>query len=274
MASLKDRCIVITGASRGIGAAIAQRCAQEGANLVLASKSMDPHPKLAGTLTEVAEAVEAAGGQALALQVDVRYEESVDEMVAKAIERFGRIDCLVNNAGAISLTDLSSTPMKKVDLMFGINVRATYMCASKCLPYLEQSDHAKILSLSPPIDLAPRWIANNVAYTISKYGMTLCTLGLGEELRERNIAVTSLWPRTLIGTAAVNMLLGEQGMQASRTPEIMADAAYEILSAPGLEYSGQALIDEHVLRARGVTDFDKYNSTPGVEPMLDYYVSV
>lgn len=272
MASLKGRTIVITGGSRGIGAAIAVRCARDGANIVLAGKTLDPHPKLPGTLVSVAKEVEEAGGQALPVQVDVRFEESVQRMVDQAVERFGGIDCLVNNAGAISLTPVEATEMKRFDLMFGVNVRAAFMCAKLCLPHLAKSDHAKVLSLSPPIDLDPKWFANHVAYTISKFGMTMCTLGMAEELREKGIAVTSLWPRTMIATAAVNMLLGEDGMKASRTPEIMADAAYEILATEGLALSGKALLDEDLLRERGYTDFERYLTTPGVEPLPDLYV--
>jgi citronellol/citronellal dehydrogenase len=272
MATLKGRTVVVTGASRGIGRAIALRAARDGANIVIASKTSDPHPKLAGTIHSVAAEVEAAGGRALPLQVDVRYEDQVEKMVEQAVATFGGIDVLVNNAGAISMTDLASTPVKKFDLMMGINARAVFLCAQKCLPHLRKSPNAHVLSLSPPVTLDPKWLAGHAAYTLSKYGMTLLTIGLAEELREQNIAVNALWPRTIIATAAIDMLMGDEGGKRSRTPEIMADAAYAIVTTEQLALTGQALIDEDVLRARGTTDFARYLAVPGADPLPDLYV--
>ena len=239
--------------------------AREGGNVVLGARTE-------ATLRSVAEEVEAAGGKALALQVDVRYEETVQEMVDRTVEKFGGIDVLVNNAGAIQLTNTADTAMKRFDLMHAVNVRATFLCAKLCLPHLEKSDRAHVLSLSPPPNVEGRWLAGHVAYTMSKFGMSMCTVGWGEEFRELGISATSLWPRTIIATAAVDMLLGEEGMKASRTPAIMADAAYEIVTTDGLELTGQCLLDEDLLRARGYTEFERYNTTPGLEPMPDLYV--
>jgi citronellol/citronellal dehydrogenase len=274
MGKLAGRTIIITGASRGIGREMALRCAADGANLVIAAKTSDPHPKLPGTIHTVAEEVEQAGGKALAVQVDVRFEESVQAMVDATVEKFGGIDAMVNNAGAIQLTPTPMTTMKRFDLMNQVNMRATFMCTRLCLEHLASSEHGgKVLTLSPPIDLDPRWFENHVAYTVSKFGMSMCTVGWGAELSQMGIAATSLWPRTIIATAAVNMLLGDDGMEAARTPAIMADAAYEILSTDGTELAGQCLLDEDFLRTRGVTEFDHFAVTPGVEPLPDLYVT-
>ncbi len=272
MASLANKTALITGASRGIGKAIALTLADAGCNLVLAGKTVEPHPRLAGTLLETEQEAQAKGAKTLVHQVDVRFEDEVELMVKEAVRAFGGIDLLINNAGAISLTDLASTSMKKFDLMFGVNVRATYLCAKACLPHLEKSDHAHILSMSPPPSLKPSWLSGHVAYTMSKYGMSMVTLGLSDELKDRGIAVNSLWPRTVIWTAAVNMLLGEDGKAQSRTPEIMADAARAILETPPADFTGRCVLDEEILTERGVTDFDKYLLVPGAEPMLDLYV--
>lgn len=272
MGTLQGRTVVVTGASRGIGRAIALRAAQDGANVVIASKTSDPHPKLAGTIHTVAAEVEAAGGKALPLQIDVRYEDQVEKMVAESVAAFGGVDVLVNNAGAISMTDLASTPVKKFDLMMGINARAVFLCAQKCLPHLAKSANAHILSLSPPVSLDPKWLAGHAAYTLSKYGMTLLTIGLAEELRDRNIAVNALWPKTIIATAAIDMLMGDEGQKRSRTPEIMADAAHAIVTTEKLALTGQAIIDEELLRARGTTDFAKYLAVLGADPLPDLYV--
>ena len=270
--TLQGRTVFITGASRGIGRAIALRCAKDGANVVLAAKTSDPHPKLPGTIHTVAAEVEAAGGQALAVMTDVRFEESVQASVDAAVAKFGGIDALVNNAGAISLTGIEDTPMKKFDLMLGVNARAVFLCAKLCLPHLAKSKNAHVLSLSPPVSLPPGWIKGHEAYTLSKYGMTLLSMGLAASLRDQNIAVNTLWPKTIISTAAIDMLMGDDGMKKSRTPEIMADAAYEILATAGLALTGRAIIDEELLRERGVKDFAKYLSTPGTEPRTDFYV--
>ena len=269
---LANKTVFITGASRGIGRAIALRCAKDGANVVLAAKTSAPHPKLPGTIHTVAAEVEAAGGRALAVCTDVRIEDDVRRAVDAAVAAFGGIDALVNNAGAVSLLGLADTPMKTFDLMMGVNARSVFLCAKVCLPHLERSSRAHILSLSPPLSPDARWIGGREAYTLSKYGMTLLSMGLAESLRERSISVSTLWPRTLIATAAVDMLMGAEGMRRARTPEIVADAAYEILSTDDLALSGRALIDEDLLRERGVRDFDKYLVTPGEEPLGDLYV--
>jgi citronellol/citronellal dehydrogenase len=273
MASLKGKTVVITGGSRGIGRSLALRAAKDGANVVLASKTSDPHPKLPGTIHTVAAEVVAAGGQALAVQCDVRVEESVQAMVDETVKTFGGIDVLVNNAGAISLTSIDDTPMKKFDLMMGINARGMYLCTKLCVPHLRKSSNAHVLSMSPPVSLDPNWMKGHAAYTLTKYGMTLLTLGLAEELRDDGIALNALWPRTVIWTAALDMLMGEAGEASSRTPEIMADAAYAIVTTEGLKLTGQALLDEKILRDRGVTDFEQYACKPGHELQLDLYVS-
>jgi citronellol/citronellal dehydrogenase len=269
---MRGRTVFITGASRGIGRSIALRCAKDGANVVLAAKTSDPHPKLPGTIHTVAAEVEAAGGQALAVMTDVRFEESVQAAVDQTVAKFGGIDVLVNNAGAISLTSIEDTPVKKFDLMMSINARAVFLCTKLCLPHLEKSTNAHVLSLSPPVSLNPGWLRGHEAYTLSKFGMTLLSLGFAESLREKKIAVNTLWPKTVISTAAIDMLMGEDGMKQSRTPEIMADAAYAILTSEGLSLTGRAIIDEELLRERGVTDFAKYATTPGVEALPDLYV--
>jgi len=272
MSKLSGSTIIITGASRGIGREIALRCAKDGANVVLAAKTSEPNPKLPGTIHEVAAEVEAAGGKALAYQVDVRDEEAVEAMVQKTVDTFGGVDVVINNAGAINLTDLESTPMKRYDLMHGVNARAAYLTVKAALPYLKRGKNPHILSLSPPVSLDPKWLRGHIAYTVSKYGMTLETLGMSAELHEHGIAANTLWPRTIIWTAAVNWLMGEAGRGQSRTPAVMADAAYEILSTENLAVTGRMLLDEEILRERGVTDFDKYLVEPGSEPMLDLYV--
>ena len=273
MASLKGKTVVITGGSRGIGRSLALRAAQDGANVVLASKTSDPHPKLPGTIHTVAAEVVAAGGKALAVQCDVRFEESVQAMVDETVKTFGGIDVLVNNAGAISLTSIDDTPMKKFDLMMGINARGMYLCTKLSVPHLRKSSNAHVLSMSPPVSLDPNWMKGHAAYSLTKYGMTLLTMGLAEELRDDGIALNALWPRTVIWTAALDMLMGEAGEASSRTPEIMADAAYAIVTTEGLALTGQSLLDEKILRDRGVTDFDKYACKPGHELQLDLYVA-
>jgi citronellol/citronellal dehydrogenase len=230
MADLAGKTIVITGASRGIGRAMALRFARDGANIVLAAKSVKPHPKLAGTLGETAAAVEAAGGRALAVKTDVRYEDQVEAMVAAAVAAFGGIDALVNNAGAISLTGVENTPPKRYDLMQQINARAVFVCSRAVLPHLKQSDNPHILSLCPPLSLAPRWLKDHAPYTLSKYGMTLLSLGMAEEFRKYGIAVNCLWPRTIIATAAIEFAVGDRStLRHCRKPEIMADAAHAVL---------------------------------------------
>ncbi|MFZ5723310.1 MAG: SDR family oxidoreductase [Pseudomonadota bacterium] len=273
--SLKNRTIFISGASRGIGREIAVRCAREGANIVVAAKTAEPHAKLEGTIHQTAEAVEAAGGRALAIQMDVREEMQVRESLEKAAAHFGGIDAIVNNAGAIGLTSLETTPPKKFDLMMGINARAVYLMSHCALPYLKKSPNAHILSLSPPLNLKAQWLKTYIPYTLSKYGMTLLSLGLAEELRDARIAVNTLWPRTLIATAAVEFSVGGRDLfKVARKPEIMADAAFEILRTEGMALTGRNLIDEAILRERGTTDFTHYAWDPAMADRLgmDLYV--
>ncbi|HEX4869930.1 MAG TPA: NAD(P)-dependent oxidoreductase [Moraxellaceae bacterium] len=263
MGSLKGRTVFITGGSRGIGRAIALRAARDGANVVIAAKSAEPHPKLPGTIFSVAAEVEQAGGRALALQVDVRDEEQVLNAMAKAAQHFGGIDCLVNNAGAINLMGVEHTPLKKYDLIQGVNHRATFLCAQAALPYLKQSPHAHILSLSPPINMAPHWLKPFAPYTVSKYGMTILTLGMAEEFRDYGISCNTLWPATYIATAAVEVNLGGEAAAAvSRKPEIMADAAHAILCTGRGELTGQSLLDEQALARAGITDLRDYACDP------------
>ena len=271
--SLKSKTLFITGASRGIGLAIAVRAAKDGANVVIAAKTSDPHPKLPGTIFTAAKEIEAAGGQALPVMCDIRYEEQVLAAVEQAVKRFGGIDVLINNASAISLTGTLETPMKRYDLMNGINARGTYLCSQACLPHLLKSSNPHILNMSPPLSMKPKWFGGHTAYSMAKYGMSMCVLGMAEEFKDQGVAVNALWPRTVIGTAAVmNLLGGEEAVAASRTPEILADAAYLILTKPSKAFTGQFVIDEDFLRTEGVTDFSKYARTPGVEPLPDFFV--
>lgn len=270
--TLRDRVVFITGASRGIGRAIALRCARDGAAVVITAKTSDPHPKLPGTIHSVAEEVEAAGGRALAIQLDVRDEQQIEGAIAKTIETFGRLDVLVNNASAISLTPTVATEMRKFDLMFGVNVRATFATSRLAIPHLRRSDNAHILTLSPPLNLNPQWFGQHLAYTMSKYGMSMCTLGLSNELAPMRIAANSLWPRTLIATAAVEMLLADEGIRGSRKPEIMADAAWFMLTRDAHDYTGNFAIDDEVLAQEGITDLDSYAASPGAELITDLFV--
>jgi citronellol/citronellal dehydrogenase len=270
MTTLAGKTLVISGASRGIGLAIAERAARDGANLVLLAKTVEPNPKLPGTLGSAAEAVQAAGGQALPIQCDIRDDAQVAAAVAQAAERFGGIDILVNNASAISLTGTADTPMKRVDLMFGVNVRGTYACTQACLPHLVASAKAgrnpQVLTLSPPLNLAPRWFQHHTAYTIAKYGMSLCTLGHAAEFRKHGIAVNSLWPRTVIATAALQMIPGVD-VKRCRTPAILADAAHLILTDDS-GASGNFYLDDEVLAANGITDLDGYAVVPGTRDFM------
>jgi citronellol/citronellal dehydrogenase len=257
MADLKGKTLFISGGSRGIGLAIARRAAQDGANIVIAAKTTEAHPKLPGTIWSAAEEIEAAGGKALPLTTDIRDEDQVMLAVEQAVERFGGIDILVNNASAISLTGTLETPMKRFDLMMGVNLRGTYLCSRACLPHLKRAANPHVLTLSPPLNLNPRWFGPHVAYTIAKYGMSMCVLGMAEEFRKDGIAVNALWPRTTIATAALQIIPGARP-EAGRTPEIMADAAHAVLTRSSRELTGRFLIDEEVLRESGVTDFSRY----------------
>lgn len=271
--SLNGKTLFITGASRGIGLAIALRAARDGANIAIAAKTDTPHPKLEGTIHTAAAAIEAAGGRALPLLVDVRDEDSVAAAIARTAETFGGIDIVVNNASAISLTRTPETEMKRFDLMHGINTRGTYMVSKYAIPHLARAENPHIVMLSPPLDMSEKWFAPHLAYSIAKYGMSLCVLGLAGELRRQGIAVNALWPRTTIATAAVkNLLGGEALMQASRTPEILADAAHALFCLPARDVTGRFLIDDSFLAEQGVTDFSKYRVTPGIPLAPDFFV--
>ncbi len=272
MQTLKGKTVIITGASRGIGRSIALRLAKDGANIVVAAKSAQPHKTLPGTIFTVAKEIEECGGKALPLQVDVRYEDALEKMATTTAETFGGIDALINNAGAIKLTTTDATVTKSYDLMNSINSRATFFATKACLSYLEKSDHAHVLNMSPPISFNPKWLQNNIAYTISKYGMTLCTLGMSAEFKDRDIAVNSLWPKTAIATAAIAWIMGQDAMKHCRKPEIMADAAHAILMTDPSELTGQTLLDEEILRSRDVSDFEQYACEPGTELFADFYV--
>lgn len=269
---LKDKVIFITGASRGIGREIALRCAQDGARIVIAAKSAEPHPTLEGTIYTVAEEVEKAGGKALPLVVDVRDEKMVAEAVAKTVETFGGIDVLINNASAINLSSTSEISMKRFDLIFSVNVRATFMCSKLCYPHLKKSANPHILTLSPPLSMKPKWFKKHVAYTMSKYGMSMCTLGMSEEFKKDGIAVNSLWPKTLIGTAAISVNISKLLYHASRKPIIVADAAHEIITSDSRSVTGNFFIDENILRLRGVTDFKKYAMHRFIPVIKDIFV--
>jgi citronellol/citronellal dehydrogenase len=272
MASLADRTMIMSGGSRGIGLAIALRAARDGANVVLLAKTAEPHPKLPGTVFTAAEEIEDAGGRALAIVGDVRDTESIQGAVAQAAETFGGIDVCVNNASAIDLSPSTALAAKRYDLMQDINARGTFMLSRECVPHLERGTNPHILTLSPPINLDPRWAGSHLGYTIAKYGMSLCTLGLAEELRDRGIAANSLWPRTIIATAAVqNLLGGDEAMARSRTPEIVADAAHAILTRPAGECTGNFFIDDEVLAEEGITDLSPYQEGEG-EPQLDLFL--
>ena len=271
--TLRGKTLFITGASRGIGLAIGLRAARDGANVAIAAKTAEPHPKLEGTIYTAAEAIERAGGRALPLVVDVRDEAAVEGAIAETAKVFGGLDIVVNNASAISLTPTPQTEMKRFDLMHQINTRGTYMVSKYAISHLEKADNPHILMLSPPLDMAEKWFAPHLAYTMAKFGMSMCVLGLAGELRRKGIAVNALWPRTTIATAAVNNLLGGEAlMKASRTPEIMADAAHALFLKPAREVTGRFLIDDAFLAEAGVTDFSKYRVTPGIPLAPDFFV--
>jgi citronellol/citronellal dehydrogenase len=271
MADLKGKTLFISGGSRGIGLAIALRAARDGANVVIAAKTTEPHPKLPGTIYTAAKEIEAAGGKALAVQTDIREEDQVLRAVEEAAERFGGIDILVNNASAISLTPTLETPMKRFDLMVGINLRGTFLCSRACLPYLKKAKNPHILTLSPPLNLNPQWFKPHVAYTIAKYGMSMCVLGMAEEFREAGVAVNALWPRTTIATAALQIIPGAKP-ELGRTPEIMADAAHRVLTRDSRSLTGRFLIDEEVLHEAGIRDFERYAVKPGEKLRIDLFL--
>ncbi|PTW62164.1 citronellol/citronellal dehydrogenase [Breoghania corrubedonensis] len=271
--SLAGKTLFITGASRGIGLTIALKAAREGANVTIAAKTAEPHPKLEGTIYTAADEIEAAGGKALPLVVDVRDEESVKEAIAATVETFGGLDIVVNNASAIQLTNVQKTDMKRFDLMHQINTRGTLMTSKYAIPHLEKAENPHILMLSPPLDMKEKWFAGHTPYSIAKYGMSLVVLGLAGELRSAGIAVNALWPRTVIATAAVkNLLGGDAMMHASRKPEILADAAAAIFAKPSREFTGNFLIDDTFLAGEGWTDFDQYRMDPDVALAPDFFV--
>lgn len=275
MADLKGKTLFISGASRGIGLAIAKRAAADGANVAIAAKTDAPHPKLPGTVHTAAREIEAAGGKALGIVCDIRDEVQVAKAVAQAVERFGGIDVCVNNASAIQLTGTLETDLKRYDLMNQVNARGTFLVGKTCIPHLKQAANPHILTLSPPLDMKAKWFAPHLAYTMAKFGMSLCTLAWAEEFRKDGIAANSLWPRTTIATAAVRMLGGDPLMRASRSPEIMADAAHAILMRPSREFTGNFCIDDLVLQDAGVRDFSRYAAVPGTRDealQIDFFV--
>jgi NAD(P)-dependent dehydrogenase (short-subunit alcohol dehydrogenase family) len=268
-----NRTVFITGASRGIGKAIALKLAKDGANIVIAAKSAEENPKLGGTIFSAAAEIEAAGGKALPVQTDIRFEEQIASAVQQAVDAFGGIDIVINNASAIQLTGTAQTEAKRFDLMHSINVRGTFLVVQHCLPYLKKGVNAHILTLSPPINIVAKWLGPHVAYTMSKFNMSMMALGWAEELKKDGIASNALWPRTTIDTAAVRNLLGGEALaKMSRTVDILADSAYYILSKTNLEYSGNTFIDEDVLAKEGITDLSKYSVVPGGQLYQDLFV--
>jgi citronellol/citronellal dehydrogenase len=265
MGTLTGKTLFITGASRGIGLAIALRAAQDGANVTIAAKTTEPHPKLPGTIYTAAEAIEQAGGQALACVVDIRNEAMVQQAVAQTAEKFGGIDILVNNASAISLTGTLQTPMKRYDLMQQINTRGTFLCSQTCLPHLLKAENPHVLNLAPPLNMETRWFAPHTAYTMAKFGMSLCVLGMAGEFKKQGVAFNALWPKTTIDTAAIRNVVGAELANRSRKPDIMADAAHAILTRSSRDCTGNFYVDEEVLREEGVSDFSGYAVTPGLK---------
>ena len=271
--SLKNKTLFITGSSRGIGLAIGKHAAKEGANVVILAKTTEPHPKLEGTIYTAAEEIEALGGKALPLAVDVRDEESVRAAVQKAVETFGGIDILVNNASSVQLTNTEQTELKRWDLMQSINLRGTFVCTKECLPYLKQADNPHILTISPPLNMDAKWFKDCLAYSVSKYGMSMCVLGMSAEFAPQGIAVNALWPKTTIATAAIqNLLGGDEMMRRSRTTDIVADAAMAIFKRDSKACTGNFFIDEDVMRDEGVTDFSHYAIDPDAQLAPDLYM--
>lgn len=272
MTDLRGKTLFITGASRGIGRAIALTAARDGARVAIAARTSQPHPLLPGTIHTTAREVEEAGGEALPIEMDVRFEDQVDDAVARTVERFGGIDALVNNAGAIRLTGTAETPIRRFDLMIDVNVRATFLCTQRCLPHLRRSSNPHVLVIAPPVDLAPRWLAPHLGYTISKYGMSLCVIGWAEEFRDDGIAVNALWPATTIATAALNELKGLVRPEECRRPEIVADAARWVLTRNSRSLTGRFLLDEEALAEAGITDLGEYALRPGGPLRADLFV--
>ena len=273
MADLKGKTLFITGASRGIGLAIAKRAAADGANVAVAAKTAEPHPKLEGTIYTAAEEIEAAGGRALPCVVDIRYEDQVQAAIDQTLETFGGLDILINNASAIQLTGTLHTDMKRYDLMHHINTRGTFLCSKLAVPHLKQAENPHVLNLSPPLNMEERWFAPHVAYTMAKFGMSMCVLGMAGEFRSDGVAFNALWPRTAIATAAIrNLLGGDEGMRRSRKPQIMADAAHWILTQPSRDCTGNFFIDDEVMAKAGVTDLAPYAVDPEADLVPDFFV--
>jgi citronellol/citronellal dehydrogenase len=273
MTKLQGKTLFITGASRGIGKAIALRAARDGANIVVAAKTDQPHPKLPGTVHSAVADIQAAGGQGLGCIVDIRFEDQVLKAVEQTVQRFGGIDIVINNASAIFIASTLETPMARYDLMQAVNARGTFLVSKACVPHMAKAANPHILNLSPPLNMEARWFAPHVAYTTAKFGMSLCTLGMAEEFRNRGVAVNSLWPRTVIATAAVqNLLGGDEVIRHARKPEIVADAAYAILTRPSRECTGNFFVDDEVLASEGVTDLSSYAMTPGAELIPDFFL--
>lgn len=272
MSHFKDKVILISGGSRGIGEAIIKKLAPDGAKIAILAKTDAPHPKLPGTIHSVASDLEALGAESLGIKCDLRSEEQVDEAIEKVVNKWGGIDIVINNASAILLSNTEQTPMKRFDLMHQVNARGTYMLSQKALPYLKKSQNPHILNLAPPLNMDPKWFKDHLAYTMAKYGMSMCVLGMAAEFAHIPIAVNALWPQTGIATAAIEMLAGKQGLKACRKPEIMADAAYWVLSQACEKVSGQFFIDEQVLRENGVTDFSCYAIDPEAKLLQDFFI--
>ena len=271
--SLRGKTLFITGASRGIGLAIGVRAARDGANVVIAAKTAEPNPKLPGTIYTAAKEIEGAGGQALPIVCDIRFEDQVQAAVRQAVDKFNGIDILVNNASAISLSGTEQTEMKRYDLMHGINTRGTFMVSKACLPFLRQAPNPHVLNISPPLNMLEKWFAPHVAYTMAKFGMSMCVLGMAGEYKSAGVAFNALWPRTVIATAAVqNLLGGDSTLQGARKPEIMADAAYAIFERPAKECTGNFFIDDEVLAAAGKSDLSEYQLVPGHALYPDFFV--
>jgi citronellol/citronellal dehydrogenase len=270
--TLQNKTLFVTGASRGIGLAIARRAARDGANVIVAAKTDQPHPRLPGTIHTAAAEIEDAGGRALPVVCDIRDDAAVQAAVERGARHFGGIDIVVNNASAIALLDTESVTMSRFDLMHQVNARGTFLVSKLCLPWLLEAGNPHILTISPPLNLEEKWFAPHVAYSMAKFGMSLCVLGMAGEFRDRGIAVNALWPRTTIATAAVNMLGGDELMRRSRRPEIMADAAHAILKRPCREFTGNFCIDDEVLEAEGVCDLRPYAVDPGADPAPDFFV--
>jgi citronellol/citronellal dehydrogenase len=270
--SLKNKTIFITGSSRGVGAEIALRCAEEGANIVVTGKTAEAHPTLSGTIYSVAKEIEKRGGQALPIMLDVRDDTAIAQAVATTVEKFGGIDALVNNASALNVTPTLNTPMKRFDLMFGVNVRGTFACSQACIPFLKKSTNPHIINISPPLNMNPKWFKDFLVYTMSKYGMSMCTLGMAEEFQSEGIAVNSLWPQTMLVTAAVEKNFPPEILKASRSPRIMADAAYYLLTTDSKKITGRFFTDEEVLKLNGVKDFACYVKDPNVKLFPDIFL--